>query len=723
MSNYKYHFSTLKQQEEEHSVTSNKEPLIDQNENDKEVTSPIGEEQLEIIEKLQENLNLDKDNDQEFLDNYWGSQLPPKKETKQKEDSEEDEDEIKGKENVISYPVITNYQDVYESIKGRTEFVIQEEDDFIFIKYRGIKNSTFPNWRKEKDKVERRKLQLRRECRGIVFDANTGKLICRKFHKFFNINERPETNIEKINWRRPFHLVEKLDGSLVSPILLRDNKSIRFISMLGFTDLGEKADNFVFNNMPNKQKFLEFCRFCIDKHYTALFEFTTPQQRIVLYYPTETLTLLAIRKNATGEYFTMHGMIDFLKENNFYGDFPVVNFTSYPEGCDHPYMLLKEIYAKKGIEGYVIRFDDGDFYKVKTKYYTSFHGVSGGDQSVKEKQVLRAILNNTMDDFVASMFTSNVVLRTSLQEFRDEFETKLENKLMDEIIPILKGEITMDKKIENSLTGEFIWKFWGTLEKEEKKKLQEKKTVVKDEKKIIEEEINVNETKPSRIIQENVHLAKLTADELEEQIEESQQNIKLPQEDKDEEENTLLKFAPLKVDQNEDSYILECLQQYISNKLYSNVKEFNTTKKTIYNWLGVDLTVMDPYYFSLNGSITRHGGTFAILQDQGSVPAGASKKNKKAGKTEILLAQQEQEAYLKHKDKNKSYFDYIVEEEEREIRKKEEKKKKKEEAKKAIQNLKKGEEYLEFEEPPEETKSKGSKKKSKKGGKKNKKRH
>ena len=31
--------------------------------------------------------------------------------------------------------------------------------------------------------------------------------------------------------------------------------------------------------------------------------------------------------------------------------------------------LLKEIYKKKGIEGYVLRFDSGAMYKVKTKFY------------------------------------------------------------------------------------------------------------------------------------------------------------------------------------------------------------------------------------------------------------------------------------------------------------------------------------------------------------------
>jgi hypothetical protein len=33
----------------------------------------------------------------------------------------------------------------------------------------------------------------RRECRGIIFHAETGALLARRYHKFFNVNELDET--------------------------------------------------------------------------------------------------------------------------------------------------------------------------------------------------------------------------------------------------------------------------------------------------------------------------------------------------------------------------------------------------------------------------------------------------------------------------------------------------------------------------------------------------
>ena len=37
-----------------------------------------------------------------------------------------------------------------------------------------------------------------KECRGIVFDKTTGQVVGRPLHKFHNVNERPETHVDKL---------------------------------------------------------------------------------------------------------------------------------------------------------------------------------------------------------------------------------------------------------------------------------------------------------------------------------------------------------------------------------------------------------------------------------------------------------------------------------------------------------------------------------------------
>lgn len=53
-----------------------------------------------------------------------------------------------------------------------------------------------------------------RECRGLIFCAETHKVISRRLHKFFNIGELPETQAELIDITRPHIILEKMDGYL-----------------------------------------------------------------------------------------------------------------------------------------------------------------------------------------------------------------------------------------------------------------------------------------------------------------------------------------------------------------------------------------------------------------------------------------------------------------------------------------------------------------------------
>lgn len=95
-------------------------------------------------------------------------------------------------------------EDVREAIKGRTDFrECQYEDHIIFVYFLGMgtkqfnpedftdlssAKDIFPDPETAPDERTRLLWRLRRECRGNVFSRETGKLICRRFHKFFNGN-------------------------------------------------------------------------------------------------------------------------------------------------------------------------------------------------------------------------------------------------------------------------------------------------------------------------------------------------------------------------------------------------------------------------------------------------------------------------------------------------------------------------------------------------------
>ena len=96
-------------------------------------------------------------------------------------------------------------------------------DGYIAFDYRDVRNmrEVFPDPAACGSHSEQRWLRAcRRECRGLLVCSRTGVVLARRFPKFFNIGELPETAPECIDLGMGFTLAEKLDGSLVSPLLL-----------------------------------------------------------------------------------------------------------------------------------------------------------------------------------------------------------------------------------------------------------------------------------------------------------------------------------------------------------------------------------------------------------------------------------------------------------------------------------------------------------------------
>lgn len=105
------------------------------------------------------------------------------------------------------FPVINHIDDVLPAIEGRNEFGVYYHDtyDIVVINYNVNFEDTFPEIKTELDAI-------RRECRGIVFQASTGKILARRYHKFFNLGEREEVQPHLLDFTRPHTVLGKLDG-------------------------------------------------------------------------------------------------------------------------------------------------------------------------------------------------------------------------------------------------------------------------------------------------------------------------------------------------------------------------------------------------------------------------------------------------------------------------------------------------------------------------------
>ena len=187
------------------------------------------------------------------------------------------------------FPVINNISQVLPLIAERKEFIVAVKDGYTVINYVVQMADTFPTVTDEAGAILR-------ELRGLIFDNETGEVIARRYHKFFNVNEKEETQVGLIDFDQSHVILEKLDGSMITPIPV--NGEIRWGTKMGCTDVAKPVEEFV----SARQEYVSLAQFCIEKGLTPIFEWTSRQQTIVIDYPEDNLVLTAVRNNVTGEY-------------------------------------------------------------------------------------------------------------------------------------------------------------------------------------------------------------------------------------------------------------------------------------------------------------------------------------------------------------------------------------------------------------------------------------
>lgn len=294
------------------------------------------------------------------------------------------------------FPKIKHIDDVLPAIEGRDEFVVAERDGYKVVNYMVAMSDTFPE-------VDDEHSAIRRECRGIIFDQD-GNLIARRLHKFFNVNERDETLMHNIDLSQPHVILEKLDGSMITPFYV-DGK-LRWGTKMGLTDVAKPVENFVARH-PN---YVQFAECCLALEATPIFEWCSRSQRIVVDYPEDRLVLIAVRNNRFGTYTDMQ-MMQFNAQQ--YGIDVVRIFDGTAESMQH---LIDDVRAQEGIEGYVIRFYDGHMVKIKGDWYVRIHKVK--DSIAREKNIIDLIVNEKVDDAKAFMLDSD---RERVEDFEEKF--------------------------------------------------------------------------------------------------------------------------------------------------------------------------------------------------------------------------------------------------------------------------------------------------------------
>jgi RNA ligase len=323
------------------------------------------------------------------------------------------------------FPQIKTIGDVLPHIEGREEFLVMEKEGYTVIKYAVAFEDTF-QW----DSNDPVGSAIRRECRGITFDAE-GNLICRKFHKFFNVGEKEETQLNKINLYEPHIVLEKLDGSCVIPQPSPDGFVLTTKS--GVTDISQQAEEFI----SDKPHYAKFIHSMFDGKLTPIFEWVSRKNRIVVDYENDNLILTAIRNTEMGNYLPYFNMLDLAEHWNI----PVVKAVD-GLAVQNIELFVKQIREWEDSEGVVLRFDTGHMVKIKADQYVLRHKTK--DSISQEKNVISIILNDDVDDLIPLLTPEDA---TRIQEFQHAFWLAFEDvagEIYDLYRQIDKGQSQKD---------------------------------------------------------------------------------------------------------------------------------------------------------------------------------------------------------------------------------------------------------------------------------------
>ena len=263
---------------------------------------------------------------------------------------------------------------------------------------------------------------LGRELRGLTFVGDKPFL---SIPKFFNINERPETQEHVLRNKEIKKISRKDDGSMIQPILILGD--IYMKSKQSFDNQQAKlAQKIIDENEELKFFILD----CFDNNFYPLFELVGPDNHHVIKYPENRLELIMVRSED--------------------GDFIDIDKFDYPDRAESFQLDIDELMdrakTETGTEGYIVKFTDQSIIKIKTLDYLEKHKVM--DELNSYKTIFKRVLQEDLDD----------VLSLDLTEEDRERLLKMEKCLTDYTVHFIKEIEEIVKKGDSGDREAFVKK-------------------------------------------------------------------------------------------------------------------------------------------------------------------------------------------------------------------------------------------------------------------------
>ncbi len=270
---------------------------------------------------------------------------------------------------VSQYPVIKHIDDIKPHVSEGRGIHFFEDEKFIICRYVATMPETFQTI-------------YDLECRCLIFDRASGDILSRTLHKPFNLGERQ--SLYDLDFSEPAHLSLKLDGSMIGAFFHEGN--LHFHTRGGISQKALEAKS---HATPND---IQTARLAIEDGYTPIFEYTSPDNRVVIPYEQSSLTLLTVRHIHTGAY--NQALAERLCGQTGTSFAPtLISGLSSPAQVE---AVMVDLQARNDIEGAMLCFPDGHRLKIKTFDYSHRHKILAN--IANEKYAYQAVIDGVVDD-------------------------------------------------------------------------------------------------------------------------------------------------------------------------------------------------------------------------------------------------------------------------------------------------------------------------------------
>jgi hypothetical protein len=232
------------------------------------------------------------------------------------------------------------------------------------------------------------------ECRGLILEKGTWRVMSMGFTKFFNSEE---SNAHKIDWETAV-ILEKLDGTMIQ--VYYDDHDMTWYGGTTGTANGEGEVNnklgTTFNQLfwnTIKEKYPTFRMEWLDKNVTYVFELTTPYNIVVKPHGESSATLLTARHNVSLKEASRAELFECAKALHL----PIVKSYDFT-GKNFGEILRSFDGLDSFFEGYVVVDAKFNRVKVKSPKYVAIHHLKN---KTAEYAIMDVVKNNEIEEFCA----------------------------------------------------------------------------------------------------------------------------------------------------------------------------------------------------------------------------------------------------------------------------------------------------------------------------------